>query len=105
VGNDDTAKKFDEGKIRYDLIPIEAFEDLARVGTMGAAKYGDNNWRQGDGVSRDRLYAAAMRHIASWRKGELIDPESGLPHTAHAMWNLMAIAYFDRLEQLKRIGQ
>jgi hypothetical protein len=36
----DEAIKYDQGKLRYDLIPPEALEELAAVYTMGAAKYG-----------------------------------------------------------------
>lgn len=87
------AKKFDTGKLRYDLVPVGPIEDLVRVFTAGASKYGDRNWEQG--LSDDRLYAALMRHIMEWRKGNRIDPEYGLPHMAHAMWNVMAIMYFE----------
>lgn len=88
------AVKHDKGKLRYDLIPVEPLEDLAKVFTMGAGKYGDDNWKLG--LSVDRLYAAVERHLSERRKGFLRDTESGLPHTAHAMWGCMAINYFDQ---------
>ena len=76
--------KNDNDKARYDLIPADALEDLAKVLTFGAKKYSAENWRiVGDGDSR--YFAAAQRHMWAWKRGEENDPESGLPHLAHAM--------------------
>lgn len=89
----DEAVKYDQGKLRYDLIPPEALEELAAVYTMGAAKYADENWRKG--MSWRRVFAAIMRHAWAWMRGEDRDSESGLPHLAHAAWGcftLMAYA-------------
>jgi hypothetical protein len=83
------ARKGDEGKTRYDLVPVEFTESEAEVFTFGAWKYGERNWELG--LDPGRLYAAAMRHIQAHRKGELRDPESGLCHLAHARWNLGAM--------------
>jgi len=74
-------QKFDQEKPRMDLLDPEFLEDVARVLTFGAAKYGTNNWRSGIAVSR--LVAAAYRHLGAINRGEDIDPESGLPHSAH----------------------
>ncbi len=87
-----SGKKFDEGKLRFDLIPPEAEEALARVLTMGAAKYGDRNWEEG--IKFSRLYAAMRRHLNSHRTGEVLDPESGLPHLDHALANLAMMVTF-----------
>ncbi len=72
------ALKHDTEKLRYDLIPVEALEEIAKVLTHGAAKYGANNWKEE--MDLDRYYAAAMRHLMAWRKGELKDPDSGCYH-------------------------
>lgn len=85
-------KKYDQGKIRYDLIPPVAYEGIAKVFTMGAKKYGDRNWE--GGVDYLRLYAATMRHLQAWRQGIDIDEESGLSHLYHAMCNLMMLSSF-----------
>lgn len=83
-----TGKKYDTGKLRYDLVKPEMLEAIAEVMTYGANKYGDNNWQ---GVETDRYYAALMRHLQAWRKGELVDEESGLHHLKHALCNIAFI--------------
>ena len=83
-----TGRKDDDGKLRYDLVPDRAETELVAVLTYGASKYGPNNWRRVDGMNA-RYFAAARRHLAAWRSGERIDPESGLAHLAHAVCSLM----------------
>src|SRR5690554_1536972 len=84
-------KKDDHGKPRYGLIPPHAELELARVLTMGAEKYGADNWRKGGAESIPRYVDAAQRHIAAYRRGEELDGESGLQHLAHAVASLMFI--------------
>jgi hypothetical protein len=74
--------KFDTGKIRVDLLPVRALLSVAEVMTFGAQKYGANNWQ--NVTPRARYYGAALRHLWARALGERLDPESGLPHLAHA---------------------
>jgi hypothetical protein len=76
--------KYDGGKLRYDLIPADSLEELAKVYTMGAKKYEDHNWRKG--MLWSRVFAALMRHSWSWFQGYDKDYESGLHPLAHAAW-------------------
>lgn len=77
-------RKDDTGKLRMDLIPPHAEQQMAAVLTFGADKYGPNNWsRLPD--AQARYMAAALRHINAHRTGERLDDETGLPHLAHAM--------------------
>jgi len=75
--------KHDTGKQRYDLIPADALDKFVEVLTFGSEKYGDNNWRLVDSMD-ERYFAALMRHMWAWKRGETFDEESGLPHLAHA---------------------
>jgi len=77
--------KFDDDKVRYDLIPPEWELALAKVLTHGAKKYKPNNWQHGE---VDRYYAALRRHLAAWRQGEINDPDSGMPHLWHVFTNV-----------------
>ena len=71
-------------KIRWDLVPVRALEDCAKAMTLGAKKYGAENWRKLPDV-KEQYYAAAMRHLTAWRKGKTKDPESGNTHLGHAI--------------------
>jgi hypothetical protein len=61
----------DEGKLRYDLIPLEMLERLAGLYTRGAEKYSDDNWKlakEDDAIRRFKQ--SAWRHFVSWQKGD-----------------------------------
>jgi hypothetical protein len=75
--------KLDTEKDRWDLLPIGPVRQIVRVLTYGAKKYAPDNWLKVEEPQR-RYYAAALRHLASWKSGERVDPESGFPHLAHA---------------------
>ena len=86
--------KFDGGKTRWDLMPWSEAEEIAKVLTFGADKYSADNWKS-VADPEGRYFAAAMRHLVAWEKGERIDPESGFSHLAHAACCLMFLMYFD----------
>jgi Domain of unknown function (DUF5664) len=89
---DEPGKRYDVGKLRYDLLPPDALEQLVLVYTKGAEKYADRNWEKG--MSWSRCFGPLMRHAWAFWRGEELDRESGLPHMAHAAWNCLAlIAY------------
>jgi len=87
--------KYDQGKLRWDLLPIAEIEDIVKILTFGAAKYAPNNWQLVDNGT-DRYYAALMRHLVAWRKGELIDPESGESHLSHAACCLVFLMWLNK---------
>lgn len=76
------AWKKDAGKPRYDLLPPELLEATATILTFGAEKYSERNWEQG--MSWSRPFAALMRHMWAWWRGEKADPETGYSHLHHA---------------------
>ena len=80
-------KKYDEEKPRMALLDGYAMEELAKVLTFGAQKYSAWNWAEG--IATSRLLSACLRHVFAHLRGEDADPESGLPHLAHAMCCLM----------------
>jgi len=86
-------RKFDEDKLRWDLLPIDCVEDVVKILTFGAKKYGPNNWQ---GVDADRYFAALMRHLSASRQGELNDIESGLSHLSHALCNVVFLLWFEK---------
>ena len=82
------AWKGDAGKVRLDLLPFAALEDVARVLEYGAKKYQPQGWRHVAG-GHDRYVAAALRHLHAHAGGETLDEESGLPHLAHAACSIL----------------
>jgi hypothetical protein len=92
VTNEKTGGKKGSKLQRYDLIPWEAMDELASVYGFGATKYAPHNWRKGYdwGLS----YASLIRHAKAFWAGEELDPESGLPHMAHAAWHCLALLTF-----------
>ena len=88
-------KKNDEGKLRLDLIEPQFIEDVGAALTVGANIYGENSW-QNVPNAENRYYAATMRHLMAWRKGEKTDPESGLSHLAHVAANTMFLLHFEQ---------
>ncbi len=89
-----TAKRFDSGKPRFSLIPAYPLEQVAKVLTMGAVKYGDRNWEKG--MKWTRCIDSLERHLNAFKQGELNDEESGLPHLAHVCVNSMFLLQFEK---------
>ena len=85
--------KYDKEKLRLDLLPVDALEELARVYTMGAKKYGDRNWEQG--LSYMRVVGALLRHLFAWIRGETYDKEDGQRHLASVVWNALALLTYE----------
>ena len=80
-----------DDKTRWELIPLECLEQLARVFTEGAKKYGDNNWQNLDNAY-ERYRAAMMRHMYAAQTEEF-DKETGVRHEAAMMWNACTLLW------------
>ncbi len=85
--------KFDQGKPRYSLVPVNALEAVANVLTFGAEKYAANSWQNIEDT--DRYLDALIRHVEAVRKGEIYDTESGIQHMAHVATNAMFLYEFE----------
>lgn len=91
--------RFDEGKIRFDLIPPEWHWALADVMTEGVKKYAERNWEKG--MSWSKMIGCAGRHILKFMCGERYDDETGCHHLAMAAWNLLSLMSYD----LRGVGE
>ena len=78
-----------QGKGRYDLVPMEAIRRLALHCERGAVKYGERNCEKGIPVSS--LLDSALRHLCKFAEG-LVDE----PHLDAAMWNIAMIMYMEK---------
>lgn len=83
------ASKFDSGKARMDLLPMRPLKDIAEILTIGAEKYGAENWRTGEPIAHSRHFAGIQRHLMAYWSGEDYDPETGKSHLAHAACGLL----------------
>lgn len=75
-----------EGKPRYDLIPIPVLKRLAELYARGAEKYGDKNWELANSQEElDRFKASCLRHLYQWLEGD--EDED---HAIAVVWNVFA---------------
>lgn len=79
---------------RFDLMPSDALADIARVYGYGASKYDNRNWEKG--YEWGKSFAAIMRHLWAFWRGNDLDDESGLPHLAHAGFHVLTLLTFWR---------
>jgi len=87
-----TGVKYDHGKLRWDLLPMGALEEVVRVYTKGAEKYEDWNWAKG--MDYSRVYAALNRHLkAWWWDGEDLDKETQCQHLASVVWCALSLLH------------
>jgi len=84
--------KFDQDKLRWDLLPMDAVQEAVKIMTFGARKYSANNWQKLEDFD-NRYYGALMRHLTAWRLGESRDPESGELHLSHALTDLIFLLW------------
>ena len=70
--------RYNEGKLRLDLITPQIIKGIGDVLTKGAEKYADRNWELG--MSWSKVIASLKRHLLAIEKGEDYDKETGLLH-------------------------
>lgn len=75
-------------------MPLAGLRLIARVTTYGGEKYAPLDWAIGQSFSV--LYDCTMRHLTAMQVDGFWsnDEESGLPHAAHAAWNLLTLCHF-----------
>ncbi|WYW04128.1 endolysin [Pseudomonas phage vB_PpuP-Luke-3] len=86
--------KFDGGKGQWTLLMggvPKALEGIVGVLGFGAKKYAAHSWKQVEN-NRVRYRDAMYRHLAAIERGELVDPESGLPHWDHVATNVLFLS-------------
>lgn len=76
------------GRPRYDLIPVEALLGWARWMAQGAEKYSDRNWEKGMPISR--YEASAYRHLAEYMLGDRQED-----HLSAILFNIGAIMHHE----------
>lgn len=77
--------RYNQGKLRYDLLHPVAVKGITQVITRGAQKYADRNWE--NGMSWSSVIASLKRHLTAIESGEDYDEETGLLHIDHVQCN------------------
>ena len=85
--------KQDQGKADWTLLPINSVTTVIKVLEFGMSKYGRDNWKLVKEPKR-RYLSAAYRHLGSIVEGDWNDPETNLPHAAHAICCLLFVLWF-----------
>jgi hypothetical protein len=91
--------KADSGKPRLSLLPWDAVLAVVAALDFGARAHGETdddipNWERVPDAHR-RYWNACMRHLIARRRGEFLDPESRLPHLAHAAADALILVALD----------
>lgn len=86
-------RKDDSGKVALDLVAPGYVEGTAAVLQFGSVKYAPYNWAKG--MKWSRVFAALMRHMYKWWRGEKVDPETGISHLYHASCCLMFLSEYE----------
>lgn len=77
--------RYNQGKLRYDLVNAFAHEQMVKILTKGAEKYAERNWEKG--MAWSNVISSLKRHLAAIENGEDFDKESGELHAAHLACN------------------
>jgi hypothetical protein len=90
---------FKDNKTRWELMPLDCLEDIARVYTEGAKKYEDNAWKDlENGYSRYK--GALLRHLYAAETNDF-DDETGCYHLAQVAWNAIAMLWYKKHKDIK----
>lgn len=73
------------------LLMPKAIAAIADVIHRGEEKYGSANQRGWLDYEADEVADSLIRHLTSWMGEDLIDEESGLPHSFHVLANAAII--------------
>jgi len=87
-------RKFDNGKLRWDLLPWDSVEQIVDILTYGEKKYDADSWKLVDDAE-NRYFSALLRHLIAYKQGEDIDQESSKLHLAHVATNALFLLWFN----------
>jgi len=87
----DKALRFNEGKLKWNLVDFKSIEPLVKVLEFGSTKYEVGNWKKD--MDLDDILNSMLRHVIELADGYYTDKESGEPIVGHIMTNCMFFEY------------
>lgn len=81
-----------EHKLQLAYLPFEQLGTIARVLDFGARKHSRDGWKDQSFMHHAHAF---FRHVFARMCGVKYDPETGLPHLAHAASRLLFMMWFD----------
>lgn len=75
-----------DGKGRFDLLPMCVLSRLAKHYEKGALKYAERNWEKG--IPAHSFADSALRHLVKY-----LDGQRDEDHLIAAIWNLCGLAW------------
>lgn len=94
--------KADGGKDPMGDLDLGVMRLISLVFGYGNTKYEEDNHLSSEVGTLRRYVGACLRHLEARQRGEILDPESGLPHLAHACASLMIALRHDALPKLDK---
>lgn len=85
--------RYDNGKIRLDLLPPEWEWELGEVLTYGCNKYSERNWERG--MDYSKVLGPLRRHLSEFQRGHQLDKESGRHHLVHVACNALILLSYE----------
>jgi hypothetical protein len=92
--------RFNDGKLRWDLVDWTSLEEMVKVLEAGAIKYAPDNWKKG--LHREETLESLQRHLIALFKKEELDPDlttltgQDIHHMGNIMCNAMFYLYHHR---------
>ena len=87
--------RFNQDKLRFDLVNPFAHEQMVNVLTKGSKKYAARNWEKG--MAWSTIIASLKRHLNAIEVGEDYDKETGELHAAHIACNAHFLTAYYKL--------
>lgn len=91
-----TEAKRDKCGVRFDLLPGDVLQEVARAMGKGAERYGDFNWQNSRMRGEDGPINHALKHLNLYNAG-IPDDDGPDPkiHLSNALCNIMFELYYE----------